>query len=51
MITYWYNTKNTDKKSYTELNTFDDSSFRTAFLLPLAGYRKYKDSEIGSNSQ
>ena len=49
LITYWYNTKNpSSAKSYTSLNSFNDSSFKTAFKLPLAGGRNYSSAGLDS---
>jgi len=39
LITYWYNTKNSSNKNIETLNSFSDSAFFSAFLLPLAGFR------------
>ena len=47
LITYWYNTKNpSSTKSYTSLNSFNDSTFKTAFKLPLAGGRSSSNASL-----
>ena len=48
LITYWYNTKNpSNPLPYSTLNSFEnDSYFRQAFKMPLAGRRNHYTTNV-----